>query len=105
MGRGDQQIILNSIASPQYMLSVHIKLIYINLYVCIHYSPIAHCYGPCGDQQKLSNFIAGHHDLSSAHMMHHSSNTDAWTHSWKYYSPCSHFHMFYGPCGGQPDCW
>ena len=33
------------------------------------------------DLQTISIFV-GNHSLSGVHMLHHSSNTDAWTHSW-----------------------
>ena len=37
---------------------------------------------------NVSICLAGHYDLSSVHnMIHHSSNADAWTHSWYLYGP------------------
>ena len=52
---------------------------------------------------KNVHFLAGHHDLSSVRVLHHITNTDVCSLSWKCYGHCANqYEMFFASLYVQP---
>ena len=78
------QVNSHSITGHQGLPSVHAKL---TNTILDAYTPSCVCYRPCGDKQKNVKFLPCHRGFSCVHMMHHSTNKDAQTHSWNQCGP------------------